>query len=100
MARDSVYGEIAGDGEAVTPALVIEHAYVLGVGQQEFTTREGKTQSYTEATILVGLEVYHATVAQGVILGALQTYPRLVVEVKGVGRMGGGHDVRFRVVGV
>ena len=83
----------------LTPVLVIENGFVLGVAEESFQTKEGQEQTYTEAIILVGLEVYRATVNKGVGLIGRTVYPRLIVEVKGVGRMGGGHDVRFRVLG-
>lgn len=93
--------QVKAEAAAPVAAFVIENGIVLAVERRSFEPRDGgQATEYYEAVVLVGLETYTATVDKGAIedISAMTQYKRMRVEVKGVGRQGGGHAVRLRIM--
>lgn len=89
------------DSEDVVPMSqwVIENGIVLQITDRDFTNSKQEVVAYREAGVMVGLELVVCTVASGVVLKPMTQYARLEVEPKAVGRQGGGHALRGRILG-
>lgn len=94
---------MAGNNEDVPVArFVLENAVVVAVENKTFVDGAGKERSYQEASLVVGLEHFVATVQAEVVgqIVPMRQYPRLVVHPRAVGAPGGGRAVRLRILGL